>query len=351
MKNSRIAPPEFWRFIFILFVCLLHFEEDVYSRIHIIANAGYLGVDFFLILSGFVVAYNHDKKPIKSVMIFAWNRVKRLYPDFLFAIILMFGLWLIFDNDNGFKGILVHIRDTKFQYFFINAFYPTSLEMRSIWFLSYWLVGIIVLAFTLKNNKLPVLGGVIISFMSWHVYNQGTLFGDSSIPEYLWSLRLMKSVSQVVIGALAYETFKLLYKVNFTKAGIVLLSAIEILVVLFVVVVMARKGRNMLDYEVCIGFFVIIIFAFLKKSALSILLDNKLSIFLGKLSLPIYLYHLFVIKFVSICWYNYPNKFLLYSVSIVAILVLSFIFHLFVEKGLQPMLKCCVKKIVVTEND
>ena len=61
-KIKRIAPPEFWRFVFIIYVCFFHFEEDVYDGACILANAGYLGVDFFLLISGFAVSYSYRRK-------------------------------------------------------------------------------------------------------------------------------------------------------------------------------------------------------------------------------------------------------------------------------------------------
>lgn len=346
-KTTRIAPPEFWRFVFILFICFLHFEEDVYDRVHIVANSGYLGVDFFLLLSGFVVAFNHGLKPIQSAFSYSLSRVRKLYPEFLFAILLMLGLWIIYDNTFGIKGFIVHLYNTKFQYVFANALYPTGIEMRSIWFLSYWLIGITVLAATLRKNWLRIVGALAISFMSWHVYNRGSLFNDPANPEWLWSLRLVKCVSEVIIGALAYDLFRHIKDVNFTKLGKCLLSILEVLVIAFTIFVMARKGRNMLDYEVCMAFVIIIVLAFMNKTFISRLLDNKVSLWLGKMSLPIYLYHLFVVKLVANNWHNSDNKVLIYTGSLVAIIILSWVSHLFVEKCFKPFLSWVRKKLIV----
>ena len=51
IKGKRVAPPEFWRFVFIMMICFLHFEEDVYDNVHILAYGGFLGVDFFFLMS------------------------------------------------------------------------------------------------------------------------------------------------------------------------------------------------------------------------------------------------------------------------------------------------------------
>ena len=349
--HRRIAPPEFWRFLFILFICFLHFEEDVFDRNHIIANAGYLGVDFFLLLSGFVVALNHYSNPIQSTFRFAWGRVRKLYPDFLFALILMFLLWVVFDNQNGIIGIASHLWSGKYQLVFANALFPTGLEMRSIWFLSFWLIGIIVLAATLKRGYLKFVGALAISFMSWHVFNQGSLFNDPVTHEYLWSIRLIKCVSEVIIGALAFDAFNQLKGVHFSKIGKILMSLLEIAAIAFVLIIMSRRGRNMMDYEVCVAFVLIIILSFLNQTYLSNLLDNKVSLFLGKMSLPIYLYHLFVVKLVSVYWHSpEDNKLVAYFVTFGAIIVSSYLFHLFVEKCFKPGLEFCCNKLIIKEK-
>lgn len=349
IKGTRIAPPEFYRFFFIFFICFLHLEEDIFDRNHIVANAGYLGVDFFLLLSGFVAGLNHHDSPIRSTFKFIWNRVKKLYPDFLFSVLLMFTLWLCYDNQNGYKGIIEHVWKSKYQFVFANSLYPTNLEMRSIWFLSYWLMGMIVISAVLKRGYLKLVGALAISFMSWHVYNRGSLFNDPITQEYIWSIRLVKCVAEVVIGALAYNAYEYLKEMRFSNLGKLLLSIIEFCSVAFVVFIMSRKGRNMMDYDVLIAFILIIILSFLNKTYLSKLLDNKLSIFLGRMSLPIYLYHLFVVKIAYIYMSATENKLLIYTVVVAGIIVVSIFCHLIVEKLFRPGLECFCKKLLVSE--
>ena len=348
MKETRIAPPEFWRFIFIIFICFLHFEEDFFNRNHLIANSGYLGVDFFLLLSGFVVGMNNYNKPIQSTIHFVWRKLRKLYPDFLFAVLLMFILWLLYDNKGGIKGVVEHVWHYKYQFIFANSLYPTNLEMRSIWFMSYWLVGVIVLSATLKRGYLKFVGALAISFMSWHIFNRGSLFNDPTTPCFLWSVRLMKCTSEVIIGALAYKIYWYLKKVNFSNYGIFILSIIEFVSVIFVMYIMSRRGRDLMDYEVCISFVLIIILSFLNITYLSQILNNKVSFFLGKISYPIYLYHLFVIKIVSIYWSDTnENSAYYYFLIGGGIIVFSILCHLFVEKIFTPILEYFCKKIIL----
>ena len=56
-----------------------------------------------------------------------------------------------------------------------------------------------------EKKSLFVVGGFAISFMSWHFYYRGLLQDDLVVPQFLWSVRLIRCVSEVIIGAMAYE--------------------------------------------------------------------------------------------------------------------------------------------------
>jgi peptidoglycan/LPS O-acetylase OafA/YrhL len=348
IRAGRIAPPEFWRFVFIMMICFLHFEEDVYDDNHILAYGGYLGVDFFFLLSGFAVAYSNKRKPIGATLPYVYDKVKKIYPDFLFAVLLMFALFVVYDS-SGIKSVLLHIYECRFQYFFVNALFPTGLEMRSIWFLSYWVIGLFVLSYVLKRKALLLMGGIALSYMSWHWCYIGSFFNNSVAPEFLWSVRLTKCVSQVILGACAYEIVQRYESIKLSSFGKMVFSLIELITIAYVFYYIPREGRNHVDYYLCLGLVVIIIMSFLNKTYISRLLDNRVSVFLGRLSFPVYLYHLFVIRLLAIYFHNYENKFIIYVAATVGIIISSYLFHLFVERYFKKVLSFVCSKLILRE--
>lgn len=90
MRNRAI---EFYRFIAILCIATFHFNIQ-FTGEFLFPKGGYLGVEFFFILSGFLLmkTYKSENRP-KTAWEFWLRRISRLYPAF----ILMMVLFLLFD--------------------------------------------------------------------------------------------------------------------------------------------------------------------------------------------------------------------------------------------------------------
>ena len=90
MKNRAI---EFYRFLAIMCIAVFHFNIQ-FTGEFLFLKGGYLGVEFFFILSGFLLmkTFKSENHP-KTAWEFWIRRVSRLYP----AYILMMGLFLLVD--------------------------------------------------------------------------------------------------------------------------------------------------------------------------------------------------------------------------------------------------------------
>lgn len=107
-KPGRDYTVELWRFIFCIAVLGFHF----FSKIDVsIMRAGYLGVEFFFLLSGYGVFVWYEKRMMKKEMkdkltqlgSYIGSRIVKLYPLYMFSLFLMLMLkmfqnkWMIAD--------------------------------------------------------------------------------------------------------------------------------------------------------------------------------------------------------------------------------------------------------------
>lgn len=110
MHQSRLGNLDVLRALAALAVCLYHFREDIAIRsIDVAASAfayGYLGVDVFFVISGFVIPLMLIKTKYSPADMGAFlaSRFVRLYPAYIASIMLVFALWYLSSCIPGFSG-------------------------------------------------------------------------------------------------------------------------------------------------------------------------------------------------------------------------------------------------------
>jgi peptidoglycan/LPS O-acetylase OafA/YrhL len=275
-----------------LSVVTFHFMEWVYTDYskNFIAH-GFLAVDFFFCLSGFVIAYAYDDRISKmGVLEFFKSRIIRLHPLVIAGSVLGL-LAFLFDPFGGhpelysagriilafFCSILLIpfpvIADRSLNLFSFNA--PS-------WSLFWEYIANIVYAFVLYKIsrryllQLAILSAVAICFVC---YRSGNLLGGWSGPTF-WDGGTRVSYS-FLAGLLIYRS-NWIIKNKLGFIGVALL--------LFLAFVMPFSKWNWLTEPLV----VLIYFPFLialgagARIATSI---KKLCVFLGKISYPLYMTH------------------------------------------------------------
>lgn len=324
---NRIAAPEFWRFVFIMAIALLHFEEDLYNRVHMIGEGGYLGVEFFFLLSGFLIAMQYkastdNYSPKANLM----NRIKSVFPDYLIGIILMTILWACTEA-SGVMDVIKHVYHNRLQFIFAWPFLKYgNLEMRSLWFITYWIVLYGIISFFIQflsrgGRTVLVLGSALV--FAYYAANHGSLFCDPNVSLFI-EPRLLRSAATMCIGIGLYDMYEQVGRIQLSKLGYVLLSLFEIFVVSDCAFMMLFYSRELADFVVVLCMCIIILFSFARKTWLSQMLDNNFSRFLGRLSMPIFVYHLIVIYIIQYYLRPYMHGGIaIYSVFVVLVILFS----------------------------
>ena len=136
-QQARLIGLDFFRFFFIIWICLFHFETP-FATDH--AN---IAVEFFFIVSGFFLTRTWKKGSL-SPFEYTKNRIERLFPPYIVALILTYAITIIRNLNES--SLEIHPNDYLFA--FISE---SSLLQETGWFsLSFgfttWFVSALVIA-------------------------------------------------------------------------------------------------------------------------------------------------------------------------------------------------------------
>lgn len=253
-----------------------------------------LFVEFFFVLSGFVLAHTYGFKDI-SFKRFIISRTFRLYPLHLFMFIMFFLLQIVqlifvkygmvfnkvpFEGHYAFKEIIPNL---LFMQSWLPGFLPTSWNQPA-WSLSVEYYMYIIFFFTLfiKSN-LKYIVWFLFSFISFYMILNS--FGIMS--------EVIRGLSCFFAGALTYLIYR---KINlkFEKINAKLFSIVEFLLIFLIIYIISYVEEYKAIYASFIFLVIVFFFAF-EKGVLSKILKASFFQLLGKLSYSIYMTHVLII--------------------------------------------------------
>ena len=269
----------------------------------------YLFVEFFFVLSGFVLTHGYALKKDLSFKIFLISRSFRLFPLHLFAltVIVLLEFGKLYAYNKGFSFNAIPFTDTQNP----KDIIPSALLLQAWlpnvetfgWNSPSWSISIefymYILFFISLFIKRPYLFIVwfllSISALTFLIMNQDTPLGDMAIA---------RGVSCFFAGGLIYFVFKKVYpKVTLKKNVFTLLE----LTILSLVVITISSS---IPYKSVVATFLFIIQVFIfafQKGYISDFLRLNVFSYLGKLSYSIYLTHS-IILFFSLSTYMIIQK-------------------------------------------
>ncbi len=316
---NRIHKLDGLRGLFALFVVLFHFNINnapAFLVNNFFVRESYIFVDFFFILSGYVIALTYDDKinSRKTFMQFLLKRCIRLYPLLLFS--------------------------TGMYWYFVHPHF----DKQNIF---------LALDTLLLTNSTPILGtGIGMNYPSWSISSEMIsylVFGVCSLVAFQKrKIKLISIITIICLGFLAYQQnyfqtgsfgfirglacFNLGFIVYvLAKKKIQLPNSIEWMIATGILVLMychfTATFQNALWIQFMIPIsFAISIFIMIKTNGfLSKLLQTKPFLFLGKISYSVYLNQAFIIGYCIpklFRWIQCTNGETKKTISIVFLLVI-----------------------------
>ena len=212
---------EFYRFITIIFIAIFHFGIQYTDRFHW-PKGGYLGVEFFFILSGFFLMKEADKNKIKEESTsklsvnYLMNKLKRLYPEYLLIIFIFLFFNMFKDRLFSIKYIFEWLYKEIWELLFLHDFGIPNIYMSatSTWFLCSLVINSYFIYYLIKKNK-DLFIGFIAPITAILIYAYASReFGSLSfqgIYKGIFYGALVRAWADMCIGVLSYNLYSFLY--------------------------------------------------------------------------------------------------------------------------------------------
>ena len=313
-KNGRV---EFLRFIFALGILFFHihkrFAVDGNISIGIkgiyFFNHGYIGVEFFFLVSGYLLASSaFAKRAVSTELIgtetaqMMWKKIKNVFPYHLFAIILTIIVNAYF-LENTVKGRISYVVDSWASVFFLQVFgFDSTWVNKLTWYLDVWLMVTFIFWYFLRRHYevfvkivCPLLALFVLGYMA-HEYN--SLAGIDGWTGHFYKC-FLRGMSEMALGCSAYSLTRQLNKIDFTKVGKMILALAELVCYLLVFRYAVTGVDPKYSFTTLFIMMIGLILTFSNVNPCHQIFDKPIFGWCGKMSLLIYLNQFYSIRLVQ----------------------------------------------------
>jgi len=344
-----IKPLTSLRMFFALFVFLSHLsflkDDELYEKLfNSIFYEGFLGVSFFFILSGFILAYNYKHKFSTdkiSKKVFYVSRLARIYPMHFATMLLALILSLVSSTDS-----LQYLPKNLFliQSFFSDQNIFFSLNSPS-WSISNEMFFYLLFPFAIllsTNKKIFLLSIFILLVLILNIKL------NEDLKHYWLYISPIIRFSDFLLGMLLFDVFEKVKKLYAEKESPLFFESIAIL--LFIGFFIFHEAID-LGYRYSIYYwvpmsFIILVFSLSsvlnKKNSIGSVLSNKYLVWLGEISFCFYLIHFMsiqIINYIRIKFMFNMDLLLLSLVILLLTLIASAVAYKYIEKPLNRKVK------------
>lgn len=290
---------DFFRFVFSVLIVMCHGRKIITLPTWLSGIPHcHVCVDFFFIIAGFLLFFKF--KPNTDTWTFAKKRFLRLAPNIWLTVILL-GILSIF-----IKGIHWNFDGNLLRILLLHCvgFSPVTggTSMGMSWFISalFWTsIFYIYISKLFKKKYLNLIIWLLVMF-GYAIYLQHNHFEPAghTVNEYLiFNIGICRALGSMGLGYFISMAYNEGILQNVNAKGIILINVCEIFLISFLTYYLIFSGE--LPAKTGMGYivpFAILFYLMLiKKGVISKLLENNLSVLLGKYSYSIYCFHMAVL--------------------------------------------------------
>ena len=367
-RNNYYFRLDIYRFIFTIFVVILHFETfyKTLPKWYHLTRSMYRAVDFFFLLSGFLLYKSFNNQHYTNALDFTFAKLKRLLP-LNFVVILFTCFFINFTPAKNLSGILGiirnflhHIISAVPDLFFLQVFIPVFVNFCggdyfiSIWYISVMLVSDFIWFWILTTNQKeygnsfkPHGWGLILSIIIFsYLFNEYKQLDISLsfIPGLNLPSGFLRGLAEMGLGVFC-ANFHI--KINSKK----ILNILKFLLPVSLLILCFYAARTEFDFIFVFLCAFVLMFEFSLKEAPCKFVQN-ICRFAGKISLPIYFSHIFVIIFLytpiiqkwAFLYSNFPLDLLVRTFLVCTVSSFFYIISKLLEKPLNRLYSCFISE-------
>ena len=302
MKKERNNMVEIWRFIAAIVIMLHHLYVlgEPFKKVYL-GYFGWIYVEFFFILTGYFT-YKHflqkqvEKDAIvKQSLKYTFNKFRPLWYYIIPAITVQY--FVSAPIRDGAKNFILNFVDYPFEALLLGETLHSHQKLAPIWFLSAMLITLTIIAIIsqIKNYYFVVLMTGLYSFVVLMTGLYSFLYlGRVDNGNRVWPNDLLRALAGMCLGVFICALTKIISdnfssKWQFTHKGKLVLTMVEELCLV------AALGIILFNMDafskIVILLFAIGIGVMLSGHSLTAKIHSNIILFLGKLSMPIFIWH------------------------------------------------------------
>lgn len=307
-KRNYNGGIDLWKFIFCMIILIFHVGE-YYGTGYVWLPQGSYAVEFFFIVSGYFMCVSANKMTLsqeagnrnqtlgKETISFILKKIKGILPAYLFAYAISLIVWLTYVGAPLYTKSGLHALIRKlvgilpnFLLIFNSAVKGTAI-MNISWYISAMLAAMLIIYPLLrKYNDVYrlVIAPAVVLFLTGFVYYNCESYGGYLDFEVFTTKGVIRAFIGLNIGCLVYSFAQYLRKFSFTALSRVLLLIGELGLYGVIICLMQTQWKEA-PYFITILLFFAISITCSKCSIWASALDNKVSVFLGRTTLFVYL--------------------------------------------------------------
>ena len=361
--NKHNTAIDLLKFIFAVVIVLFHGWKRLPGQGSYFIN-GRLGVEIFFIISGFLMVAS-SKRYANQENISLWrktgsfilHKVARLSPDVFIAWFIAFYVTYVLPGE---EGLLHKLLSGGFEFFLIwqAGFSDFTHANGAVWYLSAMLLAMMFLfPVLLKNREFYLYWFAPLAalfFYGFLAIKYGKLIGSDRWTGFA-TMGMLRAVSGLCLGAVCYNTAEKLKTVNFRLPGKMLISIASFLSIAYVIYTVYGHDPSEFDF-VLVALLAIGVTLLFSERGINVLgyapdAVNRFIMFLGELSLDIYLSNVYWCRNLGTVFPDLSGKrmLLVYLVIVFVNAILLMLVSKFLRK-IWPAVKNGMKILVCNEN-